>query len=198
MGETRDEGSKMPEPSASNLALSDIQYKTVETGWGKWKVYVYPDGKSYREYRTYFELLGRPFIHCTLGKCPETGARKTANGVIAVGKYARGIIAVGQFAMGIVTIAQFGVGLLLLGQFGIAGALLAQFGLGVVGAGQVAIMVYFGMGQLATGYVAIGQVAVGQYALGQIGIGKYVWSKSVEHPEAVEFFRGLYSWLVGG
>lgn len=198
MDEASDPQSSTKGSGSSNLALKNIEYKTIETGWGAWKVYVYPDGTSYREYRTCFEMFGMPFIHCALGKCPETGARKTAHGVIAVGKYARGIVAVGQFALGILTIAQFGAGLLLIGQFGIAGALLAQFGLGLVGAGQVAITVFFGVGQLATGYVAIGQLAVGEYVLAQMGLGKYVWSKGVQHPEAMEFFRGLYTWLVGG
>ena len=43
-----------------------------------------------------------PLVHYTYGKCPETGKRIVAHGVIAVGRLAWGIIAIGQASLGVV------------------------------------------------------------------------------------------------
>ena len=64
----------------------------------------------------------------------------------------KGIIAIGQFGIGFITIAQFGVGLLL-------------------GVGQAALGLHFGLGQFATGITAIGQLALGKWVLAQAGAG---------------------------
>lgn len=116
-------------------------------------------------------ILGMPLIHIAYGR--------DAQGRLRV---ARGFIAIGQFAIGFITIAQFGIGVI----FGFG-----QFLVGLVAISQFAGGLLFGLGQFATGYAAIGQFALGGYVLCQTGFGEYIWSTTVKHPEAVEFFRQL-------
>jgi hypothetical protein len=126
--------------------------------------------------------MGMPVIHYTYGKCPETGRRVCAKGVIAVGRIACGIIAIGHASIGLIAIGQLAIGL----AFG-----LGQLSTGLAAIGQAAIGVYFGLGQLATGYIAIGQFAIGKYVLAQMGLGEFVLSITRKDPQAIEFFKAL-------
>jgi hypothetical protein len=165
-----------------NELLEQVEYKVIETGFGVWKSFGYVTGLSYHEFTSHAKVGTLPLVHFTYGRNPETGRRKAAKGVIAVGRIAYGIIAIGQLAIGLVPIGQAAFGLLL----GIG-----QVSTGLFAVGQAAIGFYFGLGQLATGYIAIGQFAIGTYALGQWALGKYVWSMTRADEAAQELFRNL-------
>ena len=165
-----------------NLLLEPINYLVEETAWGRWRRFVYPDGNRFAEFTSHRRWLGLPMVHYTFGKCPETGKRITARGVIAVGRIARGFIAIGQVAIGLLAIGQFSVGFVL--GFG-------QFTIGWIALGQGALGLLFAAGQLAVGYIAIGQVAVGTYALGQMAWGDHVIDIRAVDPAAKDFFLGL-------
>ncbi len=168
-------------PAGENLLLSEVRYKTATTPFGTWKRYLYPSGAAYAEFTSRKTLFGLPVLHYTAGRCPETGRRKTAVGVFAVGRIAMGIVPVGQLAIGLVPIGQAAVGAAALGQVAVGFAAAGQIGLGLL----------FGAGQVASGYVAIGQVAVGKYVLAQAGSGAHLWTPKAADPEAVRFFRLL-------
>lgn len=158
-----------------NMLLESVEYRIEQTALGTWRSFLYPTGMLYREFTSHMAILGLPLFQYTRGICPETGRRKVATGVIAVGKSARGVLAVGQSAYGLMALGQTCVG--------------------VVAVGQLAIGLCLGLGQLATGYVAIGQLALGSYVLAQVGLGSHVWSMTSTSPEAKEFFQSLRSWL---
>lgn len=165
-----------------NMLLEKVDYRIEKTKLGTWRKYLYPTGEYFSEFKSHNTMFGLPVVHFTRGKCPETGRRIIAKGIIAVGRIAAGVLAIGQAAFGLLAIGQLGLGLL----FG-----LGQASSGMLAAGQLAIGFYFGIGQLATGVIAIAQLGIGKYVLAQVGIGKYVWSQKVADPQAVEFFRSL-------
>lgn len=169
------------EPSRNQL-LEPVDYKIDGTRRGVWRRYMYPNGEVFEEYTTYRRLFGLPLVHYTRGKCPETGKRVVAKGVIAVGRIAVGLIAFGQAAVGLIAIGQLAVGLL----FG-----LGQGATGVVAVGQLGVGLAFGLGQAVSGYVAIGQAGIGWYVLAQFGLGRHVWDMHGATPAAREFFRWL-------
>ena len=136
-----------------NQLLEPVEYKVEETRFGVWRRYLYPGGDLFEEYRSHRRLLGLPLLHYTRGKCPETGKRVVAKGIVAVGRLAVGIVAVGQAAAGFVAIGQLAISPLL----GIG-----QAATGLVAVGQLAVGALFGLGQFATGYVAIGQLGLGR------------------------------------
>jgi hypothetical protein len=175
----------MPDAPSPVVPQSEVQFKTVRTALGTWKIFVSPGLPSFREFTSHTSIGGWPFLSATFGINPETGASKTAMGIVAIGRKAIGFFAIGQFALGILTIAQFGVGFLFL----------AQGGLGWSGIGQLAIAYHFAIGQVALAQIAIGQFAVGKYALGQIAAGKYVWHMKEQNPEAVRYFTDLWDWV---
>jgi hypothetical protein len=146
---------------------------------------MYPNGEVFEEYTSYARAFGLPLVHYTRGKCPETGKRVVAKGVIAIGRMAVGVLAFGQASAGLIAIGQLAVGLL----FG-----LGQGSTGVLAIGQLALGLALGLGQGATGYVAIGQGGIGWYVLAQFGIGRHVWDMNGAAPAAREFF----SWLIPG
>ena len=166
-----------------NLLLEKVDYQVEETRRGTWRRYLYPSGAYYAEYRSRAELFGLPLLHRTRGICPETGRRKTARGIIAVGRVAVGGLAIGQASFGIVAIGQLALGV----AFG-----LGQASTGVIAVGQLAVGLLFGLGQFATGYVAVGQFGLGQYVLAQTGLGQHRWVQGLVEPEAEDFFRGLW------
>lgn len=167
----------------SNLLNEPPDYQITETRLGVWRRYLYPNGELFAELTSHGTLLGLPWLHYTRGRSPETGARVTARGVIAVGRVATGVIAVGQAAFGVLAIGQIGVGALLgLGQ--------AAAGWNAVG--QVALGLGYGIGQVATGAVVVAQIGLGARVLAQIGWGDAVWSPDRQDPEAVEYFRTLW------
>lgn len=171
-------------PTASplrNMLLEPVEYKITETSQGVWRRFLWSSGELFEEYRTHAAIGGWPLIHYTKGRCPETGARITAFGVLAIGRKAVGLVAIGQAALGFVAIGQLSVGLALaLGQ--------AAFAVNTVG--QLAVGVAASAGQFATGYVAVGQIGCGSYVLAQKGFGNHVLDSSRADPEAKRFFLG--------
>ena len=169
-----------------NSLLEHIEYKIDETSLGVWRRFAYPSGELFEEFVSYRKLFGLPLLHYTSGKCPETGKRIVAKGIIAIGRLSLGVLAIGHASAGIIAIGQLGLGLLLG---------LGQASTGLYAIGQLAIGGIFGLGQIATGYVAIGQFGFGKYVLGQSGYGRYVWDKRGASPVAEHFFRSMMSWL---
>lgn len=164
------------------MLLENVEYKTERTNFGIWRSFVYPTGEYFTEFRSHNTMFGLPVFHYTRGKCPETGRRIVAKGIIAVGRLATGVIAIGHAAFGVLAVGQLGLGLI----FG-----LGQASSGALAVGQLALGFYFGLGQFATGVIAIGQIGIGKYVLAQMGIGKHVWSQRTVDPQAVEFFKSL-------
>lgn len=138
-----------------NMFLKPVEYKIERTPLGVWRRYGYPTGESYHEFTSHRRVAGLPLIHHTRGINPETGRRKMAFGVVAIGQRACGWMAIGQFSLGVIGIGQATLGVLALGQLAI----------GVGALGQLALGVIFGLGQAATGFWAVGQVAWGKYVL---------------------------------
>jgi hypothetical protein len=165
-----------------NLLLEKVEYKIEETRFGVWRRFVYPNGAYFAEFKSHTTWMGLPLIHYTRGKCPETGRRIIARGVIGVGRLATGIVAIGQASFGLVAIGQAALGLLLG---------LGQGSTGLLAIGQIALGLYFGLGQFATGWIAIGMFAYGKYVLAMEGYGDYIWSMKRKDPQAIEFFRAL-------
>ncbi|HEX4416132.1 MAG TPA: hypothetical protein VH107_21045 [Lacipirellulaceae bacterium] len=167
---------------AQNLLLGSTPYQYEETERGTWRRFVYPDGKRFAEYKSRRMVGTLPLVHYTYGRCPETGKRVTARGVIAVGRFAHGIIAIGQLSLGLVAIGQLSFGVVFC---------LAQAAFGPMAVGQAAIGLIFGVGQLATGQVAIGQFAYGGYVLAQLGWGKHVVDMRGVDVAAKDYFLSL-------
>jgi hypothetical protein len=165
-----------------NMLLADIEYLVEETSWGTWRRFVYPDGSRFAEFTSSRTWGKMPLLHYTYGRCPETGKRITAYGVVAVGRFAHGMIAIGQIATGLVAIGQLALGLV----FG-----LGQLALGTICISQFAVTILLGIGQFAVGHVAIGQVAYGHYVLAQCGWGEHVVDTRAVDPQAQDFFLKL-------
>jgi hypothetical protein len=165
-----------------NLLLEGIEYKIDRTRLGVWRRFLGPSGFYFAEFKSHRTLFGLPLLHYTRGKCPETGKRVVAKGVVAVGRLAVGILAIGHASMGLIAVGQAAFGLL----FGIG-----QLSTGLAAIGQMAIAAGGGLGQVATGWIAVGQIGAGIYVLAQVGIGQHVWSQGCTDPGAVEFFQSL-------
>jgi hypothetical protein len=165
-----------------NLLLEKVEYKIEKTPSGTWRRYLYPSGQSFSEYKSDRTWFGLPLLHFTYGKCPETGKRVVAKGVVAVGRLAMGILAIGQASFGLIALGQLAIGILLG---------LGQGSTGIFAAGQMAIGAYLAIGQMAVGWISIGQFAVGKYVLAQMGFGTHVWSVKSADPVAVDFFKSL-------
>jgi hypothetical protein len=165
-----------------NLLLEKVEYKIEKTPSGTWRRYLYPSGQSFSEYKSDRTWFGLPFVHYTSGKCPETGRRVVAKGVVAVGRFAMGILAIGHASFGLIALGQLAIGILLG---------LGQASTGIFAAGQIALGGYFAVGQLAAGWISIGQLAMGKYVLAQLGIGTHVWSMKSSDPVAFEYFKCL-------
>jgi hypothetical protein len=167
----------------ANILLEKVDYKIEETRWGVWRRYVYPTGAYFAEFKSHQTWYGLPLLHFTRGRCPETGKRVVARGVVAVGRLAVGILAVGQAAAGLVAVGQLGLGLL----FG-----LGQVATGLAAVGQLSLGLFLALGQLAaSNSVTIAQVGYGKFVLAQVGYGEYVWSTERADPEAVRYFTSL-------
>lgn len=169
-----------------NLLLEDIEYKIDKTSLGVWRRFAYPSGELFEEFVSYRKMFGLPLLHYTRGRCPETGKRIVARGIVAVGRLSLGVLAIGHASGGIIAIGQLGLGLLLG---------LGQASTGLYAIGQLAIGGIFGLGQIATGYVAIGQLGFGKYVLGQLGYGRYVWDTRGASSVAEQFFRSIRSMI---
>ncbi len=167
-----------------NLLLEPVQYRVETTRLGSWRRFLYPDGRLFAEYRSHARLLGLPLLHYTCGICPETGRRRTARGIVAVGRRAIGVLAIGQLAAGGLAVGHLALGL-------VVG--LGQAAVGLAAIGQLALGWHLGLGQAATGHTAVGQVAYGEYVLAQIGVGAHVWDQRGTDPEAAEHFHALWA-----
>ena len=165
-----------------NLLFEKIEYKFDETPRGVWRRFVYPNGQLFEEFVSHRRVGDLPLLHYTYGKCPETGRRVVARGVVAIGRLAVGVIAIGHASVGLIAVGQLAVGLL----FG-----LGQAATGMVAIGQLALAGIFGLGQFATGFVAIGQFGLGRYVLAQLGLGEHVWDMRGASPVAQQFFRAM-------
>jgi hypothetical protein len=166
-----------------NQLFQKIEYKYDETPRGVWRRFLYPNGQLFEEFVSHARVGELPLLHYTYGKCPETGKRIVARGVVAIGRLAVGVVAIGHASLGLIAIGQLAVGFL----FG-----LGQAATGMVALGQLAVAGIFGLGQLATGFVAIGQFGFGRYVLAQLGQGTHVWDMRGASPVAQQFFR---AWL---
>lgn len=166
----------------SNELLKNIEYKIEETPLGRWRRYGYQNGTSFHEFKSHRTWMNLPLIHYIFGRCPETGRRKLAKGVIAIGRLSYGVVAIGQASFGLIAIGQLAIGIV----FG-----LGQLATGLAAVGQAAIAIWFALGQVAIGNIAIGQIAIGKYVLAQIGVGEFVWSIKRADPQAIKFFKSL-------
>lgn len=166
-----------------NLLRQDIDYEWTETSHGSWRRYLYSDGSMFAEYASHTKAAGIPLLHITWGKCPETGRRIPAVGVIAIGRRATGVVAIGQMAVGLVAIGQLALGVL----FG-----LGQAATGVLAIGQAALAVAVGIGQFVySGYIAVAQMGVGHYVLAQFGYGEHVIDMRGVDATAKDYFLDL-------
>ena len=87
----------------NNMLLQPVEYKVDQTSLGCWRRFVYPSGQSFEEFVSHKKLLGMPVLHFTRGRCPETGRRIIAKGIIAIGRLSIGIVAIGQASAGILS-----------------------------------------------------------------------------------------------
>ncbi len=174
--------------ASRNLLLETVEYQTEKTPRGIWRRHLSEQGRYFAEFTSHASWLGLPLLHYTNGIDPRTGRRKTATGVVAVGRRALGIVAFGQLALGVVAIGQAGLGLLLG---------LGQLATGAYALGQVSVGALFAMGQVALAQTAVAQLGAGYFVLAQLGIGKYVWSTQRSDPQAVAYFQDLARQLLG-
>ena len=164
-----------------NLLLQQPNYQITETSFGTWKRFLYPTGRGYAEFTSHQRIGDWPLFHYTSGICPETGRRRVAKGVFAVGRVAIGLVALGQAAFGGIAIGQAALGLFL----GVGQAAAGLFALGQLAIGGCCV------GQVAIGAAAIGQFGVGLYVLAQHGFGEHIWDVHHADPIAKEFFHRL-------
>jgi hypothetical protein len=167
------------------MLFENVEYLVEETDWGTWRRFLYENGSRFAEFKSHVVLGDLPLVHYTYGKCPETGKRIVAHGVIAIGRMAWGMVAIGQASLGIVAIGQLAIGIALG---------LGQAATGAFCIGQLALGLLFGLGQFTTGQVAIGQFAFGKYVLAQFGAGEHVMDMRGADAIARQFFAPL----VGG
>lgn len=169
--------------AGGNLLHQEISYEWTDTPYGAWRRYMYSDGSMFAEYVSHAKAGSVPVVHITWGKCPETGRRVHAVGIIAIGRRATGAIAIGQMAVGLIAIGQLALGVVLG---------LGQAATGVVAIGQAALAAVLGIGQFVySGYIAVAQMAVGQYVLAQFGYGDHVIDIRGVDAVAKEFFLKL-------
>jgi hypothetical protein len=128
------------------------------------------------EYRYPADAEGLPLVHIATGIDPQTGRKRIARGVIAIGDVAVGVVAMGGVSLGGITFGGVSVGVIAFGGLSI-------------GAGLA-------LGGLAIGTVAVGGMAIGYYALGGGCYGPHVLSGIRQDPEAVAFFRRYLPFLV--
>ena len=89
-----------------NLLLENVDYKIETTNFGVWRRFLYPPGAYFGEFKSHATFFGLPLLHYTRGKCPETGKRVIAKGIVAAGRLAMGILAIGQASFGVIAIGQ--------------------------------------------------------------------------------------------
>jgi predicted Ser/Thr protein kinase len=138
-----------------------------------------------REYRSTTTLFGLPLVHIATGIDPQTGRKRVAKGIIAIGDMAVGVVAIGGAAAGGIAFGGASLGIISFGGISV-GLLLAVGGCAIGG---------FASGGLAIGGVALGGLALGYYAFGGGAVGVYTMSGAGSHPEAERFFEPwAYQW----
>jgi hypothetical protein len=138
------------------------------------------------EYRSQAMLFGLPLVHIAYGIDTETGRKRIAKGIIAIGDVAVGMLALGGAAFGIIALGGCALGLLSLG--GVALGLILAIGGCALGG--------MALGGVAIGGVAFGGMAVGYFAIGGGTWGVHALGGNAHDPEALEFFRDwLGSWV---
>lgn len=165
-----------------NTLLEDVQYKIEVTRRGTWRRYGYIDGTSYHEFTSHASFCGMPLVHYTYGRNPETGRRRVAKGVVAVGRLAFGVVAIGHASLGLIAVGQLAIGV----AFG-----LGQLATGAVAVGQFALAGAFGLGQFAAGYVGDRAVCAWHVRTGTVRFGGIPVDDGRSDPEAMEMFRSL-------
>ncbi|MBI5758172.1 MAG: protein kinase [Planctomycetales bacterium] len=136
------------------------------------------------EYKSKATLFGWPLVHICFGIDPQTGRKRVAKGVVAIGDAAIGVFASGGLAMGGVTFGGMSVGLISFG--GLAAGLLAIGGLAFGG---------FAWGGCGVGVIAMGGMAAGYYAFGGAAFGAHTLSSQGRDPVAAAFFEPwAYQW----
>jgi len=133
-------------------------------------------GIDYRSRRT---LWGLPLVHVATGMDPETGRRRVAKGIIAIGDTARGVLAFGGVAVGGIAFGGLAVGVIAIGG--------ATLGLLAIGGLAVGLIAAFGGGAIGT--IALGGGAIGYYAYGGSAWGAHAVSAIAKDPAAVAFFE---------
>lgn len=167
-----------------NLLKQPVDYEWTRTPRGAWRRFMYSDGSMFAEYTSTVRFGRLPLVHITWGKCPETGRRIHAVGILAIGRRATGVLAIGQMAVGLVAIGQLALGV----GFGFG-----QAATGCLAVGQAAMAAAFGVGQFVySGYAAVAQMGIGEYVVAQYGLGSHVIDMRGVDPVAKDFFL---SWL---
>jgi len=119
---------------------------------------------------------GFPLVHIATGIDPQTGRKRIARGVLAMGDVAFGVVAFGGVALG--------------------GISFGGLSLGVIAFGGLAIGAGLALGGMAIGTVAIGGFAIGYYAMGGGAAGAHVISGTRQDPEALRFFQRYLPGLI--
>jgi len=172
----------------NNLLLEEIEYKTSETSLGTWRRFAYPTGQVFEEFTSHKQYFGLPLLHFTRGRCPETGRRIIAKGIVAIGRLAIGGIAIGHASAGLIAVGQLSIGIL----FG-----LGQLTTGVFALGQIALALLFGIGQISCGYAVIAQLGAGNFVLAQKGFGAHVCDTGGCNHIVLDYFRKIFPFLSG-
>jgi tRNA A-37 threonylcarbamoyl transferase component Bud32 len=137
-------------------------------------------------YKSKSTLFGWPLLHISFGIDPQTGRKRVAKGIFAIGDVACGVVSAGGCAMGGLTFGGMSLGLISTG--GLAVGLIAAIGGLAVGG--------FAWGGCGLGVIAMGGVAVGYYGFGGAAFGVHTLSSLGRDPAAVAFFEPwAYNWM---
>ncbi|HWI59797.1 MAG TPA: serine/threonine-protein kinase, partial [Bacillota bacterium] len=144
------------------------------------------------DYRSKATLWGLPLVHVATGLDPQTGKRRIATGIIAIGNVARGVVAVGGLAMGGIACGGLALG----------GVAFGGLGLGLIALGGLALALGVALGGGAVAPIAIGGGALGYWAYGGGAWGAHTLSGLGIDPRAWDFFEPkvepLMRWFFAG
>ncbi len=135
------------------------------------------------EYKSKTEWFGLPLVHITSGTDLQTGKRRVAKGILAIGDVAKGVFAFGGAAYGAFAFGGFAVG----------GFTCAGCGIGLFSYGGLALGLVGAYGGLAVAPVALGGLAAGYYACGGAAFGAHAVGGNANDPQAREFFHWFQS-----
>ena len=166
------------EPDRRYQNASEIQ-SDLETVYGVTRIPPHFQQMVGFEYRSKAEIFGWPLLHVVSGPDPQTGRKRIAKGVIAVGDIAIGGLAFGGVACGIFAFGGASVGLFAFG--GAALGLLLAMGGAAIGTG-------LSIGGLAVGMIAMGGIAVGGFGYGGVAFAGRAISARTMDQDAVRLF----------